>query len=499
MIYNRRLHPAAIPLTGLRTLREGALPLVVIGGISVARGGFEAGDALTALPFVVLGAVLAAVSGSLTWATTRFSVDERAIELRSGLLARKQTTVPLERVQGLDELAGPLHRLFGVTRVDVQTAGGKAGGEISLIAVGPETVVALRQVVGREAPALVAAPAGPVRRLSRGALVVAALTAGRLGVLLPVVAFVPQVLSEAFPDDPGDADPSALLGLAPESARDWLVLGLVALAIAWLLSALGVLVAFAGFEIRREKDRLVIRRGFLQRRSATVPIARVQAVRVVEGVLRQPFGLASLRVEVAGYASEEAAAQTIFPLLRVRDVDAFVAEVLPEMPHRLGPLQPLPRRALRRYLLLPALLGLPLGFLMTLAVDTPVPLAFLAGRARRRPARPRPLPRRRLARAGRRRRAALPPPGPHHADRPAAALPGPRGQPERPAAPRGSRRLRDLARRGRRRPRPPPRGGGCVGDLAGRDHFTLTSSTRKLDASDPSFATANSIRTVWPG
>ena len=98
------------------------------------------------------------------------------------------------------------------------------------------------------------------------------------------------------------------------------MLALALLVAAWLLSTLGSFIAFAGFTVGRVEDRLRIRRGLFQRREATVPVGRVRAVRVVEGVLRRPFGLASLTVEVTGYAEEASAARTLYPLLRVSEV-----------------------------------------------------------------------------------------------------------------------------------------------------------------------------------
>ena len=50
-----------------------------------------------------------------------------------------------------------------------------------------------------------------------------------------------------------------------------------------------------------------------RRRAASMPLARVHAVDVMESLLRRPFGLASVRVETAGYRSEAAAAQTLLP------------------------------------------------------------------------------------------------------------------------------------------------------------------------------------------
>ena len=109
--------------------------------------------------------------------------------------------------------------------------------------------------------------------------------------------------------------------------------------------------AFAGFTVARDEDRLRLRRGLLSRREATVPVARVQAVRVIEGVLRRPFGLVTVRAEVAGYAKEAAAAQTVFPLLRRAEVRPFLEAFLPELADDADGLEGVPRRALRRYVL----------------------------------------------------------------------------------------------------------------------------------------------------
>ena len=59
------------------------------------------------------------------------------MHFKTGIVSTKQTTVPLSRIQGLDTVAGPVQRLFGVVALHVQSAGGGSKGEIVLEAVGP--------------------------------------------------------------------------------------------------------------------------------------------------------------------------------------------------------------------------------------------------------------------------------------------------------------------------------------------------------------------------
>jgi len=375
----RRLHPAGIAVLAVGALRSLAFPLGVAFAGAVAGGG--AGQPLVrALAFAFLGAVLAAAVGMARWLTTRWSVTGGTIQLRSGLFSRREVDVPVGRVQALDIVHGPLQRLFGVRGVRVQTAGGAQEAEITLPAVTPADVELLRRALrGGRATAAEADRAVPLaeRRLGNRRLLLAALTAGQVGVILPALAVVPQLLAEV---GGGDLETAGRDGLriAPDSPPEWILAAASLLLLAWLLSIAGAVLAFSGFAIARDDDRLRVRRGLLAQRDATVPVARVQAVRVVEGLLRRPFGLVTVRAEVAGYAKEAAAAQTLFPLLRRDEVEPFLVALLPEMADGLDRLQGPPRRALRRYLLPLTAFWLAAGGGVSLLLPAAAPWPLLA-------------------------------------------------------------------------------------------------------------------------
>ena len=120
----------------------------------------------------------------------------------------------------------------------------------------------------------------------------------------------------------------------------------------------------------------------LSRREATIPVDRVRAVRVVEGVLRRPFGLCTLQMEVTGYAEEASVARTLFPLLRTRTVHDVLERLLPELADSPAGLARPPARAQRRYLLPPSLLALAVGAGAAVVVSQWWPLlALLVGLA----------------------------------------------------------------------------------------------------------------------
>jgi putative membrane protein len=352
----RRLHVAEAFLAALDNLREmlvGALVVLIAGGQSLGFG----------LVLGLIGLAVALVAGYLRWSHTTYWVSGSALHFRTGVLSPDDTSIPVGRIQAIDSIQGPIQRLFGVQALHVQTAGGGSEGEIVLRAVAEDEARWLRTVAGLPDPVELDLPEW---RLRAGPLLVAALTAPQLGVLLPLVGALAAGGDNLLSNDQGER----LLDELPNDAAGIAVLVAIAAGATLLLSVLGAIVAFAGFTLVRDDDRLRIRRGLLQRRTASLPLARVHAVDVVEGVLRRPFGLASVRIETAGYRKEHAAAQTVLPLVRTRDVPRLLAELVPALALdcEAEPLSRPPGRARRRYALPPALAAVVLGVALTLAL-----------------------------------------------------------------------------------------------------------------------------------
>ena len=357
----QRLHPAEIVLAAFDNIRQ------IVFGAAIALFAGGGTRPLIGLAIALVGAGAAIVFGYVSWTHTTYAVAGRALHFRRGVLSPDETSIPLGRIQAIDATQGPIQRLFGVQELNVQTGGGGAKGEIVLRAVSEAAASELRAAAGLPDPI---ARDLPEWRLGMGGLVVAAITAPQLGVILPLVGALAAGADDLiFPN----GDRSGLIDALPRDAGGIaLLVGLVAAA-ALLLAVAGAIVAFAGFRLVRDGDRLRIQRGLVQRRAASLPLSRVHAVDVVEGLLRRPFGLASVRIETAGYAKEAAAAQTLLPLVRVRDVQGLLDEFVPRLAGAMPALKRPPARARRRYALPPALFGLAVAGGLTVAVPSAWP------------------------------------------------------------------------------------------------------------------------------
>jgi putative membrane protein len=346
----RHLHPAAMLIDAIRTIRRSLSAFVIPGVVFLMSRGFDVGTIALVLLGALVVAVLAAFWGILSWRATTYEVAGGVFRLRRGVVQKNERTIPLDHVQSVDTVQGIIQRLFGVVEVRIETAGsGASEPDASLAALDRADAEALRREIegSRREPVETEDDTGPtiLRRLGTRDLLLAGATSGQIGVALSLIAVASQLFDNILSESLAQR---LLETFAPRSVTTALLYVLILGLFAWLLAIGGTVLAYTGFTLSRDGDFLYIRRGLLERREATIPLARIQAVRIVEGLLRQPFGLASLRVESAGYGEDAGVSTTLFPLLPRKEVHGLLLDAAPEFAAA-PPLNALPRRALRRY------------------------------------------------------------------------------------------------------------------------------------------------------
>lgn len=360
----RRQSPFYIVTTLVRHLRGIIIPY---GIVLLTRGG---GNDTVFYTISLAIAVLAGLLSFFSWLFFRYALTPGSLEIRSGVISKEERSIPYERIQAVDLEEPPLERLLQIARVSIDTAAGHAGGKIRIHALSRANAEALRRALaerrartheiapstgepGLAATVAASGEAGEViGTLGWRALLVAGMTSGRIGPAVAIVGAILQFVNEAMPRSWWSRAPA----IDPHvTDLRWLT-GLVIAAglIAWLLAILSTVLTFGNFVIRRAGEQLLISHGLLERRRATLPVRRIQAVRIEEGWLRQPFGLAELRFDSAGHGTDKGDSGVLFPLLPCRDVGAFLDRALPAL--AIDPHQPLPgklpRRAAQRYVIM---------------------------------------------------------------------------------------------------------------------------------------------------
>jgi putative membrane protein len=344
---------------------------------------------------LALGALVLLAWSTLEWLRRTYALEGGALRLEEGVLARKLRAVPFDRIQQVDLVRKPLHRLLGVATLRVETAGGGSAAEVDLDVVTLAEARALRTTLLRAKARLSDAPAGRVAtdrpaagpdgaeaaeapaervllRLRLGEVMLAGVTGSRAAAALVVLG----PLSQATDWFPGlndwlfrRFDPEAV---APTTPAAFLVVAVLAVVV-WLgLAAASSIVTDYGFTLARVGNDLVVRRGLLERREAVLPLARLQVVRIEESLLRRVLALASIRIQSAGRTGggDQTASRLAIPVLQRTQVNRVLDELLPGASPVLRLLAPPPaarRRAVTRSVLrtivLVAAVALPLWLL----------------------------------------------------------------------------------------------------------------------------------------
>jgi putative membrane protein len=303
----RRLDKRMLLIHPAQTLVR-ALPALL--AIFIVRSGSSDSDRweLVALPLVV-------AFGLSRWFTTHYRIDGEQIELRHGVITKQTTRARLDKVRTVDLTAQVWHRLLGLAKVEISTAG--TNDRLVLDALSLEAGRRLRaellhRAVAESGEPLEAAGQSPVDATwpaPEGAPVttgpVATRPVARLGDE-ELFRLDPRWLRYAPLTMSGFVSAAALLGIGSqlanqfsrdghiyESAFSWavqrgLALGAVILLVAvTVLSVGGYVLTFWGFRLTRNPlGSLHVRRGLLTTRETSIDTTRLRGVE-----LGEPLGL----------------------------------------------------------------------------------------------------------------------------------------------------------------------------------------------------------------
>ncbi|CAM3455808.1 MULTISPECIES: PH domain-containing protein [Saccharibacillus] len=400
----KRMSPLYVVFAMLKVLR-GLVPFVVIFGVQVVARG----EITPAVYWIAGGALLLLLlSGVLEiFGWKRFTYEEESdrITIRKGLIQRSEKIIYYSRIHSVSQEQPLIQRLLGVVQLKIETPGGSEGDAVLPVlprreaerlqralneraaadpaaggpadapdqdvrpaaggpgATGAESFAppdaqapeAGPAEGGLPAPERPAAAAGRPRaaepvllyRLGPGRLFLAALTELNLGLAVAFVAGIASFADDLLPD--------AWMNTIVTNAQAYLtgirailIIAAASLLFAWMLSLVLFIVKFAGFSLYRDGERLSIRYGLLERKQFLFDPARVQAVTVREGWLRQLLGYAHVEVNVVSSSSEKET-PALHPFIPRSQIANLLERTVPQFAFAGAELRP-PKRALWGYI-----------------------------------------------------------------------------------------------------------------------------------------------------
>jgi len=355
----RRLHPATVLLEIPTTILKWLWPIVAVGFL------FGGGSSSSNLAeWAMLGIGLGAVGTLFKYFTLRYGIQGDRLVLRVGLIWSVDRTIPLAKIQNVDLASGPIQRLFRVTTITIETAGGDET-EASLSVVSETVAERFRNdlLEGRgDAPGpLTRAEGDLIRRLTIQELLLAGATENRVGVIVVALFGLVELFGEGRLDlmTPIEVSLERLAGIGAW-ATGVLIAGAVVAFIGagWILSIFLTAMKYHAFEIRRSGEGVRRRHGLLSKYESLVRRDRLQVFLVEANLLRRLIGFVTLKVQTAGAGDEGGTASNVFfPLLPRAESDGLVRLVFPNADFDLASLRPVHPLAARRIFLRLSLLS----------------------------------------------------------------------------------------------------------------------------------------------
>lgn len=332
---DQRFHPLTVLFALGGELRNFLAPILFATFTARSRGGdIQNWFLLFMIPSL-------AIAVARYWVST-YRYDETELVVRTGLFFKNERHIPYARIQSVDAKQNVFHRMCNVIDVKVQTGtGGEAEATLSVLPSEALNEMRTRVFAGKRA-ATESGPVGEVNDIAGPAAPPVPVPSDTI-LQLPIS----ETALSGLLDNRGWVVIGAASGLLWESGlmdrfetlpqTSWTIVAAIAgglFVVSPILSVVWAVVRLHGFTLSRRGAELLTEYGGLTKVTGTIPLRRVQAVKIVRGPGYLLSKRAAIRVDTAGGGGATPGAAErdwIAPIIRIDQVSSLVHGLLPHV------------------------------------------------------------------------------------------------------------------------------------------------------------------------
>ncbi|MGE6597679.1 PH domain-containing protein [Bacillus proteolyticus] len=304
---------------------------------------------------LVLLAVLfiMAIFSAIKWYFKVYWVENNIVHIKHGVFVKKESYLNKDRVQNISTSSNIIYQMLGLTKLNIEVAGGGSEPEVMLAGIKEDEakeLIALlnkkRSAASEEVP--MAEESKTIYQLTMKEILVASITSGRFGLVFSGLLLIYTEFNEFLPKWLVSKVEAYVMD---NSVYELIVMAAILMAVSWVVSTVGYALKYANFKIERTGNEIRIVQGLFDKKEFVLKLHRIQAITVKEGILRQPFGYCSVEVEVI--QSIEAAGNEVMlhPFMKKKDVQQLLTYL--QLPYETEEeIVHLPKAALRRYIIM---------------------------------------------------------------------------------------------------------------------------------------------------
>ena len=295
--------------------------------------GFQSSDLRWLLPVAGGAVLLAGAAGFVSWYFTHFVIDDDELRIETGAIFKRSTKVRFERLQSVDLIQPFAARLFGLVELRLEAGAGDRAPRLRYLS---------RAKAGQLREYLLSRAHGERGTLSGTSTPVDSAFTDLSTAHQPLVTVRSRQLVGSF-----------LL------SSEWLIYLFFVVLLAAVTTGLGIrsaalptlipmllagfglisrrVITMFHFTLAESPHGLRISRGLTNLTSQSVPIDRIQGVKISQSLLWRPFGWYRIDVDIVGYAKgnsendQRDATSVLLPVADARGVAVALSHALPEI------------------------------------------------------------------------------------------------------------------------------------------------------------------------
>lgn len=316
---SRRLHPLAIVLMFVGSIKNWfILGLILFPVIS----NFAKQFSLSGLFIYTILILLLFAYDCFRYAFFTYEIGADSLTINSGLIVRKHTHIPFERIQSIEQNQWFFFKPFNLVKLSIETASQSDKAEATLPLVKATVATEIGQRRTQDVPTEVneVVPALATYQIANRDLNLYALTS--LGII-PIFIALSWVYNRVVDVLPSTWQTNAGQSLQKLSIAYLIIVIVVVFIIGLAFSYLNILQKYYHFNLARIGNRLEAERGLFKTNHYSLPINRIQAVSFKQNILRQLLQLTTITTITASKQDDDDKNENITIMPVIKDNAAF--------------------------------------------------------------------------------------------------------------------------------------------------------------------------------
>lgn len=334
----KRLHPFKIPFEFLKLLKGNVFFIIMLYVLNF--GSEKMYMKVLQIGFLVY-LVWKVISVILKWYTYKYQIKDGTLYITSGLVSKSYRTVPLHKVQNVQQRTTLFHKIFRLTSLTFETGMTGDQGSVPFEMISRKEAERLEGEYAskQELPVIdiseerIAEDMEPAIEKtihftpSKHDVLKASFTSLSFLTLIPILATLYNTLDDFI-------DLENTEGFLAKLLDTWWIITIVIAGLICVAVAFGIVstfVKYGKYEISSDHERIYIKKGVLDESAFSIRKEKVQAVEITQSIIKRVLGLAEVKLISAGSTGdEELETNTLYPFLSIERAYGMVEEILPD-------------------------------------------------------------------------------------------------------------------------------------------------------------------------